>query len=69
MSLCVCLECDADFLQRIQTGEGSGCIVEKTTAGRKGLHMTGNGSMGTESSNSECNAFAKCLEIQVVPEK
>jgi hypothetical protein len=38
-------------------GEGSDCIVGKTTAGRKDLRMTGNGSMRIESAGGECTGL------------
>ena len=42
---------DADLSRRIQMGGESGCIVGKTTEGRKSLRMTDSGSMEAKSSS------------------
>ena len=59
----------ADSLERIQMGEGSGCTVRKTTAGKKSLRMTGSGSMGAKTTGPRRSRFSKSLEIQIVPGK
>ena len=48
--VCICrIRFDADFVDRIRMGGGSGCIVERTMVGKRSLRMTGSGLMRAES--------------------
>lgn len=58
---------DADFLGRILMGGGSGCIVGRTTVGKKSLRMTDSGSMGIESCGPRCTDLQHCFHIYMVP--